>query len=171
MKRPRGVTIIGSLLIVQGLVGILTAGVIIAAHFPGLSQQLPSEVRINLDITSAGNWTYICVYAIISLLALTGGFALLLMRPWAWTVAMLVQGYALVIDLWTFFQGEVLYLQMLLAIVIVFYLNTREVRSVFQTRQHPMEDAPLLDAHGTGDGQVRRNSAEASPTTSRSVIG
>jgi hypothetical protein len=171
MKRPRGVTIIGSLLFVQGLVGILTAGVIIAAHFPGLFQQLPSEVRINLDITSAENWTYISVYAIISLLALIGGFALLLMRPWAWTVAMLVQGYALVIDLWTFFHGEVLYLQMLLAIVIVFYLNTREVRSVFQTRQHPMEDATLLNAPGTGDSQVRRNSAEASPTTPRSVIG
>ena len=134
MKRPRGVTIISCLLLVQGLIGILTVGALALAHW------LPTQVLLNFGVTSVIGWAgagaYVLV-ALLALLALIGGVALLMMRPWAWTLAMLLEGYALALNLWSFFQGHPFYLQMLLGTVIVFYLNTRDVYRAFQARLYP----------------------------------
>jgi hypothetical protein len=142
MKRPRGVTIISCLLLTQGLVGILTVGLIATVGALVLAHQLPTQVLLSFGVTSVIGWAEAGAYVLVSLLALIGGVALLLMRLWAWTLAMLLEGYALALNLWSFFQGHPLYLQMLLGAVIVFYLNTRDVYRAFQVRPYPT--GPLL---------------------------
>jgi hypothetical protein len=137
MKRPRGVTIISCLLLIQGLAGILTVGLIVTVGALALAHRLPTQVLLNFGVTSVIGWAGVGAYVLVSLLALIGGVALLLMRPWAWTLAMLLEGYALALNLWSFFQGHPFYLQMLLSGVIVFYLNTRDVYRAFQARPYP----------------------------------
>ena len=142
MKRPRGVTIISCLLLIQGLVGIVTASLIAAVGALVLAHRLPTQVVLSFGVTSVIGWAGAGAYVLVSLLALIGGVALLLMRLWAWTLAMLLEGYALAINLWSFFQGHPFFLQMLLSSVIVFYLNTRDVYRAFQVRPYPT--GPLL---------------------------
>src|SRR5271166_3899500 len=95
MKRPRGVTIISCLLLVQGLVGILTVGLIVTVGALALAHRLATELLPSFGATSVVGWAGAGAYVLVALLAIVGGVALLLMRPWAWTLAMLLEGYAL----------------------------------------------------------------------------
>src|SRR5690348_177141 len=136
MKRPRGVIIIGCLLLLQGLalsavVAVLTTTIILA-----LRGQLPPDLVVSLEGISPLSWTSIGANAVVAILSLVGGVALLLVRPWAWTLALLVQGYSLAVDLWGVFQGRTPYLEMLVPIVIIFYLNTRSVTRFFESLRH-----------------------------------
>jgi hypothetical protein len=106
MKRPRGVTIISCLLLIQGLVGILTVGLIVTVGALALARRLPTQALLSFGVTSVIGWAGAGVYLLVALLALIGGVAHLLMRPWAWTLAMLLEGYALALNLWSFFQGH-----------------------------------------------------------------
>lgn len=178
MKRPRGVTIIGCLLLAQGLLQGALIGVVVSAYVSTLVQRAPSWLIPVLANMSIGDWASISANAIIAILALVGGGALLLLRPWAWTVAMLLQGYSLTIDLWSIYLGYRPYLEMLLPIVIVFYLNTREVRRVFETLRHPTGARPLdaldsTDAYAStntvGNGAITEQQPEEEPVDPRTA--
>jgi hypothetical protein len=57
----------------------------------------------------------------------------------AWLRAMVIQGIILTLCLWLYMSGlahRVVYAGMLYAILIVWYLNTNEVRSAFYARKH-----------------------------------
>jgi hypothetical protein len=132
MMRPRGVTIIGCLLIVEGLVlGVSVGSAILAG---GMTPD--QQVIRSIGAVPAGGWIGVGAYAIVATLMLAGGVALLMMLPWSWTVAMLLQGYALTLNLWSYFNDHPLYLQMLIAVVIVFYLNSRDVYGALRASPH-----------------------------------
>jgi ABC-type multidrug transport system fused ATPase/permease subunit len=103
---------------------------------------LPSDLVISLEGISPLNWASVGANAIVAVLSLIGGVALLLVRPWAWTLALLVQGYSLAVDLWGVYQGRTPYLEMLIPIVIIFYLNTRSVSRFFESLRHRTEVRP-----------------------------
>lgn len=136
MKRPRGVIIIGCLLFLQGLVLSALVAVPAATLILALRGQLPSDLVISLEGITPLSWASIGANAVVAILSLVGGVALLLVRPWAWTLALLVQGYSLAVDLWGILQGRTPYLEMLVPIVIIFYLNTRSVTRFFETLRH-----------------------------------
>ena len=136
MKRPRGVIIIGCLLLLQGLVLSAVVAVFAATIFLALRHQLPPDLVISLKGITPLSWASVSANAVVAILSLVGGVALLLVRPWAWTLALLVQGYSLAVDLWGVFQGRTPYLEMLVPIVIIFYLNTRSVTRFFETLRH-----------------------------------
>ncbi|HEX5440041.1 MAG TPA: hypothetical protein VFW76_04110 [Ktedonobacterales bacterium] len=136
MKRPRGVIIIGCLLLLQGLVLSAFVAVLAATTIPALRHELPPDLVISLDGVSPQSWASVGANAVVAILSLVGGVALLLVRPWAWTLALLVQGYSLAVDLWGVLQGRTPYLEMLVPIVIIFYLNTRSVTRFFETLRH-----------------------------------
>lgn len=152
MKRPRGVIIIGCLLIVQGLLLSAVVFVLAATIILAFTHRLPSDLVISLEGISPLNWASVGANAIVAVLSLVGGVALLLVRPWAWTLALLVQGYSLAVDLWGVYQGRTPYLEMLIPIVIIFYLNTRSVSRFFESLRHGTE--------------VRPHTAPATPNTS-----
>ena len=49
----------------------------------------------------------------------------------AWVAAMLLVGIGLVYNIWSYLEGTPLYLNMLIHVIAVFYLNDRGVRLVF----------------------------------------
>ncbi|MBI3964501.1 MAG: hypothetical protein HY329_02615 [Chloroflexi bacterium] len=55
------------------------------------------------------------------------------LRWWAWFATMIWIGVTMAVDLWWYFHGAPRYGSMLLNVVIVFYLNQREVRRPFRT--------------------------------------
>jgi len=56
---------------------------------------------------------------------------LLLLKRWAWILTMILTGILLAFSIWSYFQGSPHYLEMVIYIVIVFYLNQRDVQSPF----------------------------------------
>lgn len=136
MKRPRGVIIIGCLLLLQGLVLSAVVAVFAISVILALRRQVPPDLVISLEGITPLSWASASANAVVAILSLVGGVALLLVRPWAWTLALLVQGYSLAVDLWGVLQGRSPYLEMLVPIVIIFYLNTRSVTRYFETLRH-----------------------------------
>lgn len=57
-----------------------------------------------------------------------------LMRRWAWVATMIWTGVSLAIGLITYYQGTPNYFSMIFNVLIVLYLNQREVQLAFETR-------------------------------------
>jgi hypothetical protein len=70
----------------------------------------------------------------IFLLAIVG---LLRLKRWGWTLTMILTGTGLALNIWLYFQGAANYLDMASHIVIVFYLNQRDVQAPFLSRKSP----------------------------------
>ncbi len=54
------------------------------------------------------------------------------LKRWAWLVIMIQLGIAMAISLTTYFYGTPLYLYMFINIIMVFYLNQRDVQRAFE---------------------------------------
>lgn len=116
-ERPLGVTILGILWLIAGLV--LTSGGAYTALFGGLA---------------FGSWGWILgiVFILWGLLELAIGFGTLMGWPWTWVVGVvlavlsLAQGvYGLVAQGWTSL------VQVAIAAIILYYLFTPEVKGFF----------------------------------------
>jgi lysylphosphatidylglycerol synthetase-like protein (DUF2156 family) len=75
-------------------------------------------------------------YAAASLFALVAA-GMWLRRRAAWVATMLLVGAVMVIELLRYARGDPHYLLMVLCVLIVFYLNQREVQSLFRRRTGP----------------------------------
>lgn len=64
----------------------------------------------------------------IFLLAVIG---LLLLKRWGWILTMITTGTGLAVTIWSYIDGNPRYVPMLIYIVIVFYLNQRDVQVPF----------------------------------------
>ena len=73
------------------------------------------------------------VLAII-LLELVIALGLWHLKRSAWVLIMIQQGIGMSVYLWFYANGEPLYLSMLINVIIVFYLNQREVQQAFERR-------------------------------------
>ncbi len=56
------------------------------------------------------------------------------MQRWAWFVMMVFVGWSMAVDIWRVMYGSPDYLRMLLNVIIVFYLNQRDVQRAFSQR-------------------------------------
>lgn len=70
----------------------------------------------------------------ILLLAVLG---LLLQKRWGWIVTMILTGLGLFYTIWSYFRGTPRYFPMLIYVIIVLYLNQREVQQPFRRRANP----------------------------------
>ena len=81
--------------------------------------------------------------------ALAAAIGLLRLRRWAWVLTMLMVGTQMAANLWEYVvAGERPYLEMLLDVLLVFYLNQREVQRAFGHRapRDRLLDAPISRA-------------------------
>jgi len=69
--------------------------------------------------------------AIIFVFCLVLAIGLYRTYSWAWYGAMIASGLSLFFMIWRYFNGGTPYVDMLLLVAIVFYLNQREVKSLF----------------------------------------
>ncbi len=58
-------------------------------------------------------------------------FGLWMLKRWGWILTMILTGIGLAYSIWSYFQGNPHYIPMVLYLVIVFYLNQRDVQSPF----------------------------------------
>jgi hypothetical protein len=119
-SRPLGLYV---LLILQ-----LVVAVLLALYLMGLEEVLPflrMMVRNPLFSLLAPGWLMVGML----LLAVLG---MLLQKRWGWVLSMIVTGLGLAFAIWSYFQGTANYLPMLIDVVIVFYLNQRDVQKYFE---------------------------------------
>ena len=67
------------------------------------------------------------------LLAVLG---LWILKRWGWILTMILTGLGLGFSIWSYFQGSPHYISMVLYLVIVFYLNQRDVQYPFLHRNN-----------------------------------
>ena len=132
MKRPFGVTLIGGLLLIQGAVLLVQVAADVWLLITQGSVGSRPQIAVNIAGLSLNEWLSAIVDGALSILSIAVGVGILRMRPLAWFLAMVLQGWTLATLLLNhFIQGGGNYASMLLAVVIVFYLNTRGVREPF----------------------------------------
>lgn len=66
---------------------------------------------------------------------------LLARQRWAWVLTMILIGISLLISIVDYFNDSPRYLNMLVAVAIVFYLNERSVQQVYEKRRRAQEVA------------------------------
>jgi uncharacterized membrane protein (DUF2068 family) len=121
-KRPFGVSVI--VLLIAAYI-LFTASVFylsIKSQDSSISAQLvqimnPTEIRAAL------------VAELIILLAIAIG--LWRLRQWAWFLLMIWVGIQMFFDLMDYFYGHHIHASMLISVIIVFYINQREVKKAF----------------------------------------
>jgi hypothetical protein len=129
-RRPRSVTLVGSLLCSEAVLGLVIATIGVLNVLPptdglGNAQRAPIDpTQLELPILAG-------LGGIASLVA---GLGVLRLRPWAWLLAMTIEAVSLALCLRWYAVGEPLYGPMGLSCLIVLILNQREVRQTFEER-------------------------------------
>ena len=127
MRRPFGVNAIVGLLFVSAALGLGAGGAAFILTLVGNTTLLalfPDAKPMVL-----GEFALVALEGIADLVAAIG---LLLMRRWAWVLTMLLVGFRMATNLWLHFSGGSGYeLELVLDVVIVFYLNQRDVQRAF----------------------------------------
>lgn len=130
MRRPLGVTILGFLAILMGIIGILGGCMLmgfgsllapIGALFGG--GQLGSSA-----FAGGLGW------AVSAVIALIAGFGALALKGWAWILGLLASGLSLASALWGILQGSSWFFSapgLILPAVVFIYLLTPGVRKAF----------------------------------------
>lgn len=156
MKRPFGVTLVGVLLLVQGLFLMVLASAAIFLNATLHGGRLGPLLAIDFArLTVTDPFSAVLVGALGVFIALSG-VGVLRMLPWAWLAAMALQGWTLAVFLLAYFtRAQSSYPSVLLSVVIVFYLNSRTVRRTFDRIRQQMPAAevvpPVTTPAGAGD--------------------
>ena len=128
-KRPFGVVV----LIVLQIVSILGIGLDITVVQIG---------RPSIYFGTVENPTLLLgfqlLYILYLLLVVVGLWQL---WRWAWFIIMVQLGLSMALELWLYFLNDPFYPRMLLHVIMVFYLNQREVQQAFERRRQPREAA------------------------------
>jgi hypothetical protein len=119
-KRPFGVTIIA---LFQALSGPATSFSVLYGRFTLTVGR--EAVEIDLEAVA------------VVLLGWVIAVGLWRLKRWAWVAAMIWTGMALAVSLELYFRGHPNYLLMILHIIIVFYLNQRDVQRAFGEAPEP----------------------------------
>jgi hypothetical protein len=134
-RRPRAVTFVASLLLIEAVVVIL-AGIVTGSGFVAtgpIGQFGPDDVfgPLFAVLPGLGLATVIVVGGGGMALA---GLGLLQVKEWGWILAMAFQGLGLANALYAHIQGDRQYVSLALCSFVVLVLNQREVRQIFAAR-------------------------------------
>jgi hypothetical protein len=125
-RRPFGVTAIATIQILSAVVwGVFT---------------VTGRFDYNVFLGSIGY--YEVAGPALAAVGLFISYGMFTLKRQAWVLTMLWAGLNLATSLWTYWEGEPAYLTMLYSVVVVYYLNQREVRAAFMV---PLSKGPLRD--------------------------
>jgi hypothetical protein len=144
-RRPFGVTAIVVLLILSALVlfGEGVWEIQTTIHDRGATLEPLSATG---TLALLGRFLVLVISGAANLVAAIGLWQL---RRWAWVLVMLLVGSRLAANLWLYFTGGgALYVEMLLDVIMVFYLNQRELQQAFGHRdeRNRLLDVPVQQA-------------------------
>jgi len=152
MKRPRSVTLIGTALLLHGLGLTLFSGTLIGLILAWESGWLAPDNAAQVAALNLPSLLVLVSVAVQGIFGIVSSIGLLRMRPWAWLMAMIVQGISLIVYLVDYIRGAPNYVGMIFAVFVVFYLNQRDIQLVFDvTRRRsstppPPPEEPMPDA-------------------------
>ncbi len=136
MQRPRSATILGILVLGQGLIFIVVASLTLALLSPAVRETLAPLVGFALPTIRLSRILLAVAHLFLGIIGLVSGVSILQLRSWAWLMAMIAQGINLAAELYNYNQGQAQYVSMIFSVFIVFYLNQRDVQAVFQAVRH-----------------------------------
>jgi hypothetical protein len=126
----RTVRVIGVLLILE-VIGLLAIGVFefSQVHWRGLDLRSPQDQAVEVGVFA--------LFIPSGVLTLLAALSFLLLRRRGWLLAAIAQGLSLAVSLWlyTLFQPGYVYPIMAYCVLMIFYLNSRDVRVAFLPRR------------------------------------
>jgi hypothetical protein len=134
-RRPRAVSFVATLLLVEALVVVLAG----AAMASGELARMPAPA----EAPEAAFGPYIGILpglGLATIIVVAGGglalasVGLLRLREWAWTLAMALQGLGLANALYDAYLGQPSFVTLGVGSFVVLVLNQREVRQAFDLR-------------------------------------
>lgn len=127
-NRPFGVTIIALLLVFNGLLAAARGGLQI---YEFIEEQQGIILRQEI-IDFTGTWTLLDWLTLpVAIAGLVMAWGMWRMQPRAWFWTMFLNGLYLVAHLIDYINGHASYIQLLITLATVFYLNQRDVHLVF----------------------------------------
>lgn len=168
VKRPFGVTLVGVLQLLQGLLLVGLAAAVIFLNATLGSGRLGRMLVVNLaGLTLTGVLSAVLVGA-LGIFLMLSGIGVLRLVSWAWLAAMALQGWSLALFLFSYFiRGQSnysTYPSVILSVIIVFYLNSRTVRRTFdrvRRRESTTDAVPPAITHDS----ITTAAEITSPTT------
>lgn len=131
MKRPLGVLLLGVLILVVGLFLSLLAALLFLGTLARSTGILPPDWVILGEPHQVRDVLFLGAQFVLGVAAVVSGIGLLLIRTWAWLLALALLGCELIIQLSNYFQGQPAYWAMLFSALLVLYLNQRPIREAF----------------------------------------
>jgi hypothetical protein len=129
-RRPFGLKAIITL---QAL--LVVSGVFIVA-VSILALNLQSEIGLDdVDDLLRSLPFYVAQLSILVVLRTICVIGLWRYKRWAWFLMMLLLTYSMAVDIVAFFRGTAYYLLMLFNVIMVFYLNQRDVQELFEKQE------------------------------------
>jgi hypothetical protein len=123
-KRPFGISVIIFMLVLY----VLFLGIALFASFKvSVGEATFWMMKINNPVTMR------IVFLAVILLEASIIVGLWRMQRFAWVLIMVQVGLSMAFDLWGYFHGYPSYVSMLIDVIIVFYLNQREVQRAFSS--------------------------------------
>ena len=137
-KRPFGVTIIAILKLLNALAILSAIGVLAIALSGGDLERIEQQFEQENDLRLTS--------IVLGMLGLVVAIGLWRLRFWAWAGIMILTGLSLATNLMNYFRGDPLYVAMAFDVLVVFYLNQRDVRRAFIPRA---DHAPEVAVDGS----------------------
>jgi len=132
-RRPRSVTILAWLHLVQSLV-LLVFGVFLVEASDGFTTRIITAIRL-IPPAVFQSMLSVLVMVVLAIFGIFVAIALFRLKAWAWLAAMSLQGIGLVAALYGYITGRPNYVGMLIGIILVLYLNQYEVRIAFREQR------------------------------------
>ena len=150
MKRPFGVILLGIVILLVGLFLTALSAFALFVNIAHVSGRLPPGWVFSGTFQTQDVF-WITAQLALGIAALVSGMGLLLLRAWAWLLALALLGCELVIQLSNYFQGRPLYWAMLVTALLVLYLNQRPIRAAFHLVQPELPTSTSSVVETAGD--------------------
>lgn len=154
MKRPRSVTLIGTALLLHGLGLTLFGGTLIGLILALESGWLAADTAAQVAALHLPGLLTLVSITVQGIFGIVSSIGLLRMRPWAWLMAMIVQGISLIIYLVDYIRGTPNYIGMIFAVFVVFYLNQRDIQLLFDVSRQRNTASPPLEGTAPAEEPV-----------------
>jgi uncharacterized membrane protein (DUF2068 family) len=119
------------LLLLQGLILTIVPGLGLSLLAAETMQPDSEDLAQLTELVTMNDILTLLSLLVIGIFGFVSSTGILRLRPWGWLMAMLVQGISLIVCLIDYVQGEPNYVWMLFSVVVVFYLNLRDIQQIF----------------------------------------
>lgn len=146
-RRPRAATVLGWLLIIQGVLALILFGGLLAVLFAVQTGSLVVEPAELANPVGRGPVLLSVGASLAGAFSLVSGVGLLRLQTWAWLLALITQGVVLSVALIEYWSGNRDYLTLTLSIAQVYLLNRSDVQQAIRpVGPHTAETLPKPSA-------------------------